>query len=125
DGRPSAVLDRPIGSAVGYARDEGVRGDAARTELCPCRRQGRRQSGDRVGRGGRGELLGSVDPLPRVGPVVVGLLGTTIMDPAAFRLATLTQFAKRRLEPVPMELPEVVGQGDGQSSPPSKISFSV
>ena len=37
-----------------------------------------------------GDLLRSVDPLLRVGPVIVVLLGTTIMDPARFRFPTPT-----------------------------------
>ena len=39
--------------------------------------------------------------------VIVGLLGMTFMDTARFRLATLTHSAKRRLESISMEPPEV------------------
>src|SRR5207253_5976815 len=89
------------------ACDERVCGDAARAEILPVRCAGSRQIGDRIGRIRRSELLGSPDPLLRVGPVVVVFLGTTIMDTDRFRLATLTQFAKRGFEQVSMERPEV------------------
>src|SRR5437762_1211174 len=82
-----AALEAPGG---GFARDESIRGDAARSELRPCRCQGGRQSSDRVGRVRSGNLLGSVDPFPRISPVIVVFLGTTIMDPARFRFPTPT-----------------------------------
>src|SRR5439155_7139808 len=100
-------IDRASRCAGGFARDEGVRGDPVRAETLPSRRYGWHQICDRVGRVRRGALLLSRDPLLRVGPVVVGLLGATVMDTGRFRLTTSTQSDKRRLQHVSMERPQV------------------